>query len=147
MGLGKGLALALVGLLALQVLPSLLTAPAPPPLAADVGLPKVAIERKPPVAPSRSNAPIAAAPESHGHHAHLKRLPAQEDLDRKVSSKPKPRHRHKKRRGTPPPLATQAPPPPTESSLTPEPPPTPTPPPTPEPPPPADEGSMEFAPR
>jgi len=43
--LGKGVALAAVGLLALQVVPGLLKPPAPAPLAGDVGLPQVKVEQ------------------------------------------------------------------------------------------------------
>ncbi|HEX5929805.1 MAG TPA: hypothetical protein VFY48_10470 [Solirubrobacterales bacterium] len=49
-GLGKVAAAAVAGLLALQALPGLLRAPQPPPLAPDVGLPRVQVQRPEPVA-------------------------------------------------------------------------------------------------
>ena len=86
--LGKGVALAVAGLLALQVLPALLKPPEPPPLGADVGLPRVAVEAEP--AP-RPTAPAGAA-RTQAAPAQLARS---RDLTTKVSSNPK-SHRHRK---------------------------------------------------
>jgi hypothetical protein len=140
---GKVAAIAVGGLLALQVLPGLLKPPAPPPLGADVGLPQVEVrpQAEPPPPPLSS----APKPRKRGR------------LDAKISSKPKP-HRRKKRSqpkrvksrptATPPAIA-----PPPEPAPEPAPPPAPEPspapsePPTRVPPPPANDGSMEFAPR
>src|ERR1700679_494078 len=134
MTLGKGMALAGVGLLALQVVPSLLKPPAAPPWAGDVGLPRVKVERTavetaPKAAPSK---PVQVKPRPRPH---LAKAPDHPGLRGGIaSSKPKPAHRIRKKTksrqaGTPDPSpASPAPPPPS-------PPPVPSPPPTPEPPP------------
>ena len=44
---GKATLVAVVALLALRLLPPLLKPPEPPPLAADVGLPRVEVEHEP----------------------------------------------------------------------------------------------------
>jgi len=163
MTLGKGVALAGVGLLALQVLPGLLKPPAPPPLAGDVGLPRVQIDREAGVkAPSQAEASGPATPKLR-RRQHLPKLPGHPGLrGGKISSKPAPhRHPRKKRRKAKQAPAAEALPTKT-ASPTPSPPPVPSPPSTPEPPPapssapspapppepssPAEDGSAEFAP-
>ena len=134
--LGKGVALAALGLLGLQLLPSLLKPPEPPPLAADVGLPRIAIERQ----------PVAAAPE-------LNEARARPRKNRQPQRRPEPRTNREPRPITPSPASPSPPPAPPQSAPileqspapAPEPAPVSAPPPAPEPAP--TDGSLEFAPR
>ena len=129
------------GLVALQVLPSVLKPPEPPPLAADVGLPQV----------ERESSPHSVRPAVVPKPDHRAKHPSHHGRDTKISSKPKPRHRAKQERRakpTPPPAPEPVPTPPPVPA--PEPvsasPPEPAPPPAPAPLPPANDGSLEFAP-
>ncbi|HET7443787.1 MAG TPA: hypothetical protein VFJ57_03935 [Solirubrobacterales bacterium] len=146
--LAKVMVIAVGVVLALQALPGLLQPPAPPPLAKDVGLRGVVVERdrakrveflphteskSPRPRPERaSREPLAPDVISSVPHPHLKL---------------KAKHRSPKPRGAPPPAAASAPEPPLAAA-----PPTPIePPPPPPPPPPAGadppaDGSEEFAP-
>lgn len=120
--LGKLVAIAVAGLALLQVLPGLLRAPEPPPLAADVGLPRVK------VAP-------AAKPTPPHRHRRKRLLPAL--APGVISSAPR-----RQRVARPP----RTPPPPVPAEPPPAPPPEAPPPPPSEPLPPPNDGSVEFAP-
>jgi hypothetical protein len=120
---------AIIALLALQLLPALLKPPEPPPLAADVGLPKVVVE--PVVKPVPAAAPKRHVPlRLQREPRRRKRLPA---------PSPAPV-------GNPKPAPNPLPPAPAPMPV-PAPSPVPAPAPVPEPPPPPDDGSVEFAPR
>jgi hypothetical protein len=170
-GLGKVVLVLVGGLLALQVLPSLLKPPAPPPIAADVGLPQVEVQQPEEGSPqpSDSSRPFSTRhpeprPIERRHHPKAGR---RGQLSVKVSSKPR-RKRHRPHRELPEsrssaPASAGAPAHPAGSPPVPSPPPAPepsSPPPTPlpapapspippppsEPSPPANDGSEEFAP-
>jgi hypothetical protein len=153
-GVARVAAIVLFGLVAVRLLPGLLRAPEPPPLAADVGLPKVA----PVVAPVADAAPHTRTrprrPRRKPHPRPVRDAPAASAV---IGSHRKPRierHReHLKRRSHKPlPAAAKAPesPPPPPHEYAPPPAPAPIPEPLPEPEPaPAptpDDGSEEFAP-
>jgi hypothetical protein len=126
----KATLVAVIAALALRLLPTLLRPPAPPPLAADVGLPSVEIQperhepepKLEPVAPPRKRVPPPLKPERQ----HQKRKPAT----------------------SPAPLTAPVPvPEPPPSAPVSAPAPVPVPAPAPEPPPRPGDGSVEFAPR
>jgi hypothetical protein len=142
----KGAAVALAGFIALQLGPALLEPPAPEPLPADVGLPRVVAtpklkERK----PKRHLGRVAS-----GGGVSLRAESAEGSAHPLGGSRPSTRSRSQPKRGTPPPRQD----PPAETSVPAASPPTlevqpsaaeaPTPAPAPTP---ADDGSMEFAPR
>lgn len=146
--LAKVAAALVAAAVALQLLPGLLKAPEPPPLGADVGLPRVAdrgeglrVERR----AERRRAPRSRA-NGRGDIAHAvigtrtHRRPARRQ--RHAHPTPKPPASPPRFHPEPASASTPAPEPPT-----PEPPPPPSPPPTPAPTQPASDGSMEFAPR
>jgi len=161
--LGKGMALAGVGLLALQVVPSLLRPPKPPPLAGDVGLPRVKVEPADVEAPPKAETPSPTMPKPR-RHRHLPKSKNHPGLrGGTASSKPTPRrHLRKKKKPKPKQMAAPerspaapAPPPPSSPPASsppptlepsPAPPPASSPPPPPEPAPSANDGSVEFAP-
>jgi len=136
----------IAGLLALRLGPALLKPPEPPPLAADVGLQGVAVERVPEHVPERR------APDSSKDPGHVRRQPApprqRRRLEPKIGSKPKPRPKQKAAEKPAPPQSPPAipAPPPTPEPPAPAPQPAPSPAPAPAPPPPPDDGSAEFAP-
>src|SRR6188472_652488 len=124
-------------LLALRVAPSLLRAPEPPPVPADVGLPRIEAA---PVKPIEITQPKRVPP--HPEHVHRRRK-------RKHHAHHQPKQKNKERLvPTPPPVPPPTPEAPEEPASS-APPPEASPPsvatPTPEPAPP-DDGSSEFAP-
>ncbi|HWO83021.1 MAG TPA: hypothetical protein VNM38_04435 [Solirubrobacterales bacterium] len=144
-GIWKVAAVVAALLLSLQALPALLRPPEPPPLGADVGLPRVvpAPEEPPPPEPPSRRRRL---------EKHRKRAKGAEGLAAVdvISSRPRPKppHRHRRRPRFKP--APEQPPPPAAppEQVPYEPPPAPGPPPVPAPPPaPAGDGSEEFAPR
>lgn len=147
-GVGKVAAVLIAGLVALQVLPGLLKPPEAPPLAADVGLPRVSVPHEPAVEihePAQASKPPKVKPEPRRSNG----LSAATAVIGTTPRRHKPRRReprgdlfsHTERKSPAPP--PPAPPPP------PEPPPyvpPPAPEPPPNPPPPPTDGSVEFAP-
>ena len=110
------------GVAALQIVPSLLKAPEAPPLAPDVGLPRIEVRTGAEPAPVTRKRP------------------------KPLQRHPRPPH-HRPKPKPAPPAATAAPPPaPEPPPPAPAPSPAPAPPPAPEPPPPPEDGSAEFAP-
>jgi hypothetical protein len=128
--LAKMALVVVIALLALRLLPTLLRPPAPPPLAADVGLPAVEIQ--------------------HELHEPEPKLEPAATPKRRVPHPLKPERRRQKRKPAPSPAPVTAPaaapePPPSAPVSTPVPMPAPAT--APEPPPLPDDGSVEFAPR
>jgi len=127
-----------LALFALQALPHLLRPPEPPPLAADVGLPRVISAAE----PSGSGPHRPPLPEPR-----IKRSPVRSGVgpaEVVIASEPRPK-RHRRPRA----VAVPAPPaPPVAATAEPPPAPTPVPPPPPAPGPsaPPSDGSEEFAP-
>lgn len=120
-------------LLAIQLVPELLKPPPPEPLPADVGLPRVKVDRSPIRNLGREAAgrwPMRRAESAEGKPR------SRHPVD------PGPRSRAERKQGPSP--RRQDPP---AATPEPEPAPEPSPPPPPPPPPPLDDGSMEFAPR
>jgi len=130
--LARGAGVLATGLIALQVLPNLLAPPEAPPLAADVGLPRVGagVERVPSISREPEPAPEPAAPAP---------APARGGISAATAVIGTTPRRHKPRPRAPAPLPAP-PPPPEPAPLAPAPPPPPAPPPAPE------DGSLEFAP-
>jgi hypothetical protein len=152
--LAKLAALVVGAVAALQVLPALLKAPAPPPLARDVGLPRV----KPAPVQTRGSFPTHEVDKEprDSQARHRAALPPDviSSLPRRHHA-PKPKTKRSQRSKAPKtllvPKPVTAPPPPIESAppapVEPPPPPAPAPPtPLPQPPPPPADGSEEFAP-
>jgi hypothetical protein len=131
--LAKWVGAGLAALLAAQALPPLLRPPAPPPLAADVGLPRVrAAEPATPAALAARVSPARALPARHRPDRHGRRRPT----GRERRTEPEAHAVGEDQVIIAPAVEPATPPPP--PAVTPAPPPAP-------PPPPAD-GSVEFMP-
>ncbi len=157
-GVGRAAAIVVVALIGMRLLPDLLRAPEPPPLGADVGLPKAK-----PAAASRPVVPEPTKPGAPAPKHPSKRRPTPVAVPDAPAStarigtrtrRPKHRrrvpHRVKEKRSpppeptpesTPPPAPEYVPPPAAEAAPEPVPEPPPDPPSTP------GDGSQEFAPR
>lgn len=146
--MGKGAVALAAGLVALQVLPGLLRPPQAPPLAADVGLPRVAgaerelviREAEPKPRPQPKPKPLRA----HGLSAATAVI-GTKPRRRVPKRRPVESLSHTERKSPAPsqPVPTPAPEPP---PYAPPPEPEPVPAPAPDPPPPPSDGSVEFAP-
>lgn len=143
-GVARAAAIVLVALIAVRLLPGFLRAPEPPPLGADVGLPKAA----PVTDVARPRGGAAKRPRRHrSHKSHRRSVPDALASTAVIGSK----RRHRvapKPRPDPEKVVESAPSPPPE--YVPPPAPEPVPEPLPEPPPAPrstpDDGSEEFAP-
>jgi DNA polymerase III subunit gamma/tau len=168
-GVARAAAIVVVGLIALRLLPGLLHAPEPPPLGADVGLPRA---KPAPVVDDRAPQPPRERPRREKPTAHRRKarawrkvpvVPDQPASKAVIGTAPKhrhasrsrhrPSHRHAPRHhvtavppspttveSSPPTVPEYVPPPPAEPTPTPLPEAAPTPSPTP------GDGSEEFAP-
>jgi len=145
----KGAAIALGGLLAVQLAPKLLKPPEPPPVPADVGLPHVAVK---PAQPRPGLGRVVS-----GGGVPRRAEPSEGKAPKRRAHRPFARRRSQPKRDSPtrrqdPPARRPAPEPspasPSVSVPAPVPEPTPAPAPAPAPPAPAvpDDGSIEFAP-
>jgi len=137
-GAAKVAAIAIAALIALQALPALLKPPAPPPLAGDVGLPRVVPRDAEPephqiLAPKRPKVDAVRKKPTQGREAVGVAAAV-------ISSEPR-RHNHVQAESSP--VATQ---PPTPEPPSYAPPPVPVPAPPPPAPAPVSDGSEEFAP-
>jgi len=119
----KPLAIAAIALLALRTLPALLTPPNPPPLAEDIGLPKVDVPAAERDAKPRPKGKERRHPRHRPHRTQ--------------------RVKHESRQTPAPPASEPAPAPPPTPATPPAPAP---PPPSAASPPPTSDGSLEFAP-
>jgi hypothetical protein len=141
--LGKGAAVAAVGLIALQLLPGLLRPPEAPPLASDVGLP-----RPDPLDANQVSRLAGRQVDSHREgEGGRGRLGRARVAARPMRPSPRVRAPARPPRPAPPPLPGAAPVP-AVAPAPPAPPPAPEPPvaAAPAPPPPPGDGSLEFAP-
>jgi len=150
--LARGVGILAGGLVALQVLPGLLAPPEAPPLAADVGLPRVARGGAAAVPAERAEDALAHEPNQKPKPRPSRGIAAATAV---IGTTPR-RHARRPRRKSPPrkptPRAAPAPTPP--RSAVPAPPPAAPPPPSepapvtppPAPPPAPEDGSLEFAP-
>jgi hypothetical protein len=153
-GVARVAAIVVVGLVVLRLLPGLLRAPEPPPLAADVGLPK-AVEPEPvEVEPTPVEPAAKRRPRRHRERPHQKARPRVAPDAPASTAVIGTHHRHRKAQKSTRPrphqgIALESPAPPAPEYVA-EPPPEPTlePPPAvvPAPPPPPGDGSEEFAP-